>query len=315
MENVKEFLENSSIIGLSLISNSNRFVRLFWILVVIGGFAWAIHMIFESFEDWRQKPILTTIETLPISEITFPNVTVCPPRNLFLNLNYDILKSTNMNLNSKSRNELIDYSLDVIQEELYKEVMANLSKLEDPDRFYNWYHGYTTIKYPFYDVFTKSGEELGRLVYMVHTSATSGNISTQHFGNPFDANKKDDNIYVEIKVFVPISVWGNRSIAMFVYIDKNDTTMLSMPNFDELKEPDRSDWSKNISVKYLESEIFSYETYSYEIKDYVFTIANLLEDEKLPAFRFSWNYNKHLVPDDITKHSGYQTGWTTEFRR
>ena len=278
----------------------------------LSGFAWAIQMIFESFEDWRQKPILTTIETLPISNITFPNVTVCPPRNLFPNLNYDILKSTNMNLNSKSRNELIDYSLDVIQEELYKEVMANLSKLEDPDRFYNWYHGYTTIKYPFYDVFTKSGEELGRLVYKVHTSATSGNISTQHFGNPFDANKKDDNIYVEIKVFVPISVWGNRSIAMFVYIDKNDTTMLSMPYFEELKEPDRGDWSKNISVISLGVQSYYY---PYDIEDCYFFIWNELKDEKIPDFRFSWNYNKHLVPDNITKHSGYQTGWTEDFRR
>ena len=309
MEQIKYFFENSTIHGLFYISSTRKCSKIFWTIVVITGFSCAFTLIQQAFDIWNESPISTTLEILPISRITFPNVTVCPPRNLFPNLNYDILKSSNMNLNSKSRNELIDYSLDVIQEELYKEVMANLSKLEDPDRFYNWYHGYTTITYPFYDVFTKSGEELGRLVYKVHTSATSGNISTQHFGNPFDANKKDDNIYVEIKVFVPISVWGNRSIAMFVYIDKNDTTMLSMPNFEELKEPDRSDWSKNISVKSLEQQGY----YSYGIEDCVFII--FLKDEKLPAFRFSWNYNMLLVPDDITKHSRYQTGWTTEFRR
>ena len=267
----------------------------------LSGFAWAIQMIFESFEDWRQKPILTTIETLPISEITFPNVTVCPPRNLFLNLNHDIMKSEKLDLTSKSRNELIDYSLDVIQEEFYKEVMANLSKLEDPDRFYNWYHGYTSIRYPDYDIIVENQRETGRLAYTVKTSATSGNIST---------NIMDGNIFIEIFVYVPISVWGNRSIAMLVNIDKEkDIRMISDPNYEELKELDRTHWSKNISVKSLEQQGY----YSYGIEDCVFII--FLKDEKLPAFRFSWNYNMHLVPDDITKHSRYQTGWTTEFRR
>ena len=130
MENVKEFLESSSIIGLSLIANSKKFVlKLFWILIVLGGFAWAIVMIYESLEDWRQKPILTTIETSEISGITFPEITVCPPRNLFLNLNHDIMKSEKLSLTDKERDELLDYSLDVIQDEFYKEVMANLREV------------------------------------------------------------------------------------------------------------------------------------------------------------------------------------------
>ena len=109
-----------------MISSTRSYVKLFWILVVVGGFAAAIWMIFESFENWRQKPISTTVEIVPISEIIFPNVTVCPPRNLFLNLNYDITKSENVKLNKDLRNKLLDYSLDVIQQEFYKEVMANL---------------------------------------------------------------------------------------------------------------------------------------------------------------------------------------------
>ena len=130
MENVKEFLESSSIIGLSLIANSKQIVlKLFWILIVFGGFAWAIVMIYESLEDWRQKPILTTIETSEISGITFPEITVCPPRNLFLNLNHDIMKSEKLSLTDKERDELLDYSLDVIQDEFYKEVMANLREV------------------------------------------------------------------------------------------------------------------------------------------------------------------------------------------
>ena len=81
MDHVKEFLDNSTIHGLSFISSTRRWSRLFWILVVIGGFSGAGYMIYTSFHNWGQSPISTTIETLPISELTLPNVTVCPPKS------------------------------------------------------------------------------------------------------------------------------------------------------------------------------------------------------------------------------------------
>ena len=74
MEHVKEFLDNSTIHGLSFISSTRRFSRLFWILIVIGGFSGAGYIIYTSFYNWGQSPITTTIETLPISELTLPNV-------------------------------------------------------------------------------------------------------------------------------------------------------------------------------------------------------------------------------------------------
>ena len=154
MDSFKEFLEYSSISGMSLISSTRSFARLFWILVVILGFAGAILMIFESFENWRINPISTTIETFPISNtfpnVTFPNVTICPPRDLFLNLNHDIKKSETIKLSEDLRKELLDYALDVIQDEFYNELMTNMSLLQDPDRYYNWYYGYTKLEYPYW---------------------------------------------------------------------------------------------------------------------------------------------------------------------
>ena len=89
-DGAKEFLDSSTIHGLALISSTRRWSRLFWILVVIAGFSVAGFMIFESFDNWESQ-ITTTIETLPLSELTLPNVTVCPPKNSVLNLNYDIV--------------------------------------------------------------------------------------------------------------------------------------------------------------------------------------------------------------------------------
>ena len=146
MEHVKEFLDNSTIHGLSFISSTRRWSRWFWILIVIGGFSGAGYIIYTSFYNWGQSPITTTIETLPISELTLPNVTVCPPENSLLNMNYDIVHSEEMKLDNDTRHELFDFALDVVQDEFFHETMRNLSKVKDPDRYYNWYHGYTALR-------------------------------------------------------------------------------------------------------------------------------------------------------------------------
>ena len=88
MENVTAFLESSTIHGLTYISAANKkILKLFWILVVTAGFIGAGALIYDSFQSWAESPVKTTIETHPISEITFPKVTVCPPKNTYTNLN------------------------------------------------------------------------------------------------------------------------------------------------------------------------------------------------------------------------------------
>ena len=80
MEDMNTFLECSTIHGLLHISTNKKYTRLFWILVVTTGFVGASILIKESFNSWSESPVKTTIETLPISEIKFPKVTVCPPK-------------------------------------------------------------------------------------------------------------------------------------------------------------------------------------------------------------------------------------------
>ena len=112
MEHVKEFLDTSTIHGLSWISGTRKWSRYFWILTVILGFSGAGYLIYTSFDNWEQSPISTTIETLPISQIKFPNVTVCPPRNSFLNLNFDLEQSEKIKIDNSSRRKLFDFALD-----------------------------------------------------------------------------------------------------------------------------------------------------------------------------------------------------------
>ena len=66
MEEFRQYLESSTIHGLAYISLSGKWVaKIFWILVVIAGFTGAGYMIYQSFQDWNESPVKTTIETLP----------------------------------------------------------------------------------------------------------------------------------------------------------------------------------------------------------------------------------------------------------
>ena len=115
MEVARDFLENSTIHGLLHISRTRRLVRLIWVGIVMAGFSVAASLIQQSFSSWASSPITTTIETRPISDLDFPNVTVCPPRNSFTSLNPDLLRSRNLtfdkgnfHLNQTSRSLFCD---------------------------------------------------------------------------------------------------------------------------------------------------------------------------------------------------------------
>ena len=108
MDGVKEFLESSTIHGLSYISSSkNMLVKCFWLAVVITGFVVAAHFIHDSFNDWGESTVGTTEETLSIGEARFHKITVCPPRGLHTVLNQDIQESKNKCLENKTVRKMI----------------------------------------------------------------------------------------------------------------------------------------------------------------------------------------------------------------
>ena len=287
MEHVKAFLDTSTIHGLSWISSTRRWLRFLWILIVIGGFAGALALIYQSFYSWEQNPISTTVETLPISEIRFPNVTVCPPENSFLNLNYDIVQSENLTIDDKKKSELYDNAIELIQDSFFDEIIANLSKIEDPLRYYNWYHGYTKITYPY--------NSLRRLHYDIYTSAVEGNFSTQYFGQQFNADKVEQEIFVEISMTPPIKVRYDKNATLLVNLLKE--TMKEFSANDRISiecsecwiDADIKHYSKNIS------NIGSHYLLKFDRQIPMTDIKHVMMD-KMPGFRFTWNYIKQVQP-------------------
>ena len=191
MKEIETFLETSTIHGLGYLPQTNGFIRLFWIFIVVTGFSGAFYLILMSFDNWETSPVSTTIETKHISKLTFPNVTICPPKNSYTNINMDIIESEKISITRQTIDELRDYAHEVLQEAFYNELLKNLSKVEDPNRFSNWYNGFTDIEYPYYD----KSSEIGHLNYSITTSASTGNISF---------NLPDKNMKVKITVKVPV---------------------------------------------------------------------------------------------------------------
>ena len=176
------------------------------------------------------SPVKTTVETLPISEITFPKITVCPPRNTFTDLNYDLMAIENVSLNIPIETEnvtvefeydyllgfevpisggvktklegLREYASEVISDHLY---MDDWMLIKEENRFYNWYNGFTKISYP---KFLYSN----RIEYTIDTSATSGVITTKDFGKKFNSNLLFDYFHkseYKVNIIAPRNIEKN----------------------------------------------------------------------------------------------------------
>ena len=86
-----EFLESSTIHGLVYINRSrSKWGKISWTVITLLGFSTAGYLIHDSFNDWAESPTVTSVETFPISEVPFPEVTVCPPFGSNTALNYDL---------------------------------------------------------------------------------------------------------------------------------------------------------------------------------------------------------------------------------
>ena len=85
----KDFLENSTIHGLVYISTAKSFVaKSLWVIIVALGFGSAVYLIANSYAEWIESPVSTVVSTRPISDLEFPEVTVCPPKESNTALNY-----------------------------------------------------------------------------------------------------------------------------------------------------------------------------------------------------------------------------------
>ena len=175
---LKEYFDVSSIHGLGHINSQRWFGKIFWFLVVLGGFVVAGILLQQSFEDWRDNPISTVIETEPILKSKFPDFVVCPPKNTFTNLNLDLMNAEKITLNNEMRESLINLTTEMILDEEFFDVYENENEVFLTNKFKNWYTGFLSA--------TLSTAQ----VVEVSTSSEAGLFSSPFYGDSvFRADK------------------------------------------------------------------------------------------------------------------------------
>ena len=286
MDITKAFLESSTIHGLFHISASKAYSnKIFWIVVVFLGFSGAGVMIYQSFQTWAESPITTTIETLPITKITLPKVTVCPPKNTFTDLNYDLMRLENVTLNNETRNALKMFASDVLLDHHNSTVLKVLNLLEEDDRYYNWYHGYSNLIIPSSDYDYEYPD--------VETRSKSGKIATQNFGEHFNSYNMDMTMKFWIKVIPP---------AFSPCTLHFDIKKVSMKGLDEfyigwdLIDSDTTNISRNFT--FLETGAdHAYIYYKRKVSKDAIKTLNL---NSMPGFQLEWYYscNSYGFQDD-----------------
>ena len=303
MEHFRSFLESSTIHGLSYISTTGKYVRLLWILIVLSGFAAAGILIYQSFEAWDESPVKTTIETRPISEITFPVVTVCPPKNTFTDLNHDLMILQNMTLDNNTRMELVNYATELLYDQLYEDIVTNISLIEDNDRYYNWYHGSTKLNLGYYSA------RLGGFKYDIESYASSGTIFTRYFDEKFDPEKVDKNLQFMFQLKTHNSVGFNPNLTLHMKIYKITMGEFSSDTGEDefvFKQPSHGIFltDKNVFVK-------NFTPPDDGMGEPIVSLnrAVTLEDvnkqtlETMPGFKLTWYFSGMPVEDHIYSSS------------
>ena len=104
-------------------------------------------------------------------------------KDTYTNLNYDLMMTDNITVENSTREELFSYAKILLHDAYYQDFLYNLSLLQMDDSYYNWYHGYSMIKIPFYSKAQR------RFEYQIYTVASSGSVTTKYFGQKYDPNK------------------------------------------------------------------------------------------------------------------------------
>ena len=82
VETTKDYSSATTIHGITYLTgdDTTALERLLWLVVVILAVLFATYQVGKLYKDWQDDPVVTTLDTvaLPIEEIEFPAVTICP---------------------------------------------------------------------------------------------------------------------------------------------------------------------------------------------------------------------------------------------
>ena len=212
---IREYFDSSSIHGLAFISSTKHSSRVFWTAVVLCSFLASGYLIERSFSNWFQYPVSTTEQTLPIDHASLPLITVCPPKDTFTNLNYDLMKGQNRKLENDTINLMAFPMYEIIQQEFIKPAIAALKFIKEKNKNRNFYNGYDAINLK-NDIPNKNKTK--NILLTASSGAVNGSVSSPYFGELYSDSKFFEELGFYFNIEIPEYVQRNQSIFLFIKI-------------------------------------------------------------------------------------------------
>ena len=196
----------------------------------------------------------------------------------------------NMTLDNSTRRELVNYATELLYDQLYENIMANISLIEDNERYRHWYHGYTKIKLGKY-----SAQDYA-FIYDIETYATSGSIFTRYFDHKFDPEKVEKYLRSKVKIKTHDSVGFNPNLTLHLEIEKIMMIDLSDNGRDDfvLAQPPQGNF---VTDESLVLKNYTPPDNGFGEPFITFTRGVTHEEikkqtlEKMPGFRLTWNFS------------------------
>ena len=133
-------------------------------------------LIYESYVDFQNSPVVTSITTQHIKDLDFPTVTVCPPKDSNTALNYDLMRARNMTLSTEERESLRAKLYEIFNPvPLHEEYIRLMKAAANLGNLQAIYDGYQSVPRP--------TEHAGLKVLMWNIE---GSIKTPWYGDDVD---------------------------------------------------------------------------------------------------------------------------------
>jgi hypothetical protein len=184
------------------------------LIIVVCGFCIAGYLINDSYSDWLDSPIATTITTHPIDDLDFPIVTVCPPKGSHTALNYDLMKADNNSLTHQDREALKQTVYNKVIKPSHEGFLKAMQATANPSNLRQMYEGFQSTPKP--------GKDGGLEVRMWNIN---GSIQSPRFGEKYEEEYfKEDRTYNMI-IDLPQDIThlvGSGSLVIEVEVDTRE---------------------------------------------------------------------------------------------
>ena len=213
MEVLREFLESSTIHGLSNISTAQvltkhlekftlsssiqtKLGKFVWVVVIFLCFFCAGYLIQRSYSVWQQSPVATSITTHPIVGLDFPTVTVCPSKGSHTALNYDLMKAENDSLTEENRNNLKKNIYNIFIEPEYKEYARHMIAAANQENLRQTFEGHQSVPRPY----------AGSKGFEVRMWNNNGTWHTPWFGEEYGNGFSEEDKSYKVVIDIPESL-------------------------------------------------------------------------------------------------------------